>query len=108
MENPDDQVIDSNANEASEKSYTTAVILSAIFGVIGIHHFYLERWGMGIFDLGLSVTAYVLYLNGEWVWAISLFAIDFIHTAIVTFQLLVGTFKDGSGKIVTYPGQKLR
>ena len=35
-----DQVLET----PSEKSYAIAVSLSAIFGVIGVQHFYLERW----------------------------------------------------------------
>ena len=38
------------AIEPSEKSYVVAVCISAIFGVIGIHHFYLGRYIEGVID----------------------------------------------------------
>jgi TM2 domain-containing membrane protein YozV len=38
-----------------KKKYTTAVILSGVFGIVGIHHFYLGRWGMGLMDFGLFI-----------------------------------------------------
>lgn len=41
--------------EYSDKSYVTAAVLSGIFGVIGIHHFYVGRWGHGLFDLSMTV-----------------------------------------------------
>jgi hypothetical protein len=37
---------ENNQEIKSEKRYTTAVILSGVFGVVGIHHFYVERWGI--------------------------------------------------------------
>lgn len=91
----------------SEKKYTTAVILSGIFGIIGIHHFYVERWGMGILDFGLFIGALFFYISGHFLIAGGLFVIDFIHTIIVTYLLLVGQYRDGKGKLITYPGQKI-
>lgn len=88
----------------STKSYGTAVALSGIFGILGIHHFYLERWGMGIFDLGLSIIGFTLIMLGN-PWGMLFLLIDFIHTIYVTVQLLIGNYKDGYGKIITYPGQ---
>ncbi|MAY84177.1 MAG: hypothetical protein CMP59_08595 [Flavobacteriales bacterium] len=93
--------------EASSKKYTTAVMLSGIFGVIGIHHFYVERWGMGIFDLGLFLIFAVYWLQQDYLIAIPLLIIDVVHTVIVTYLLLVGKYRDGSGKLITYPGQKI-
>ena len=89
----------------SQKSYAIAVTLSAIFGILGIQHFYLERWFLGIFDLSLSITGFILLSEGHML-GLGLLAIDAIHTLIVTYKLFVGEFKDGHGKIVAYPGQK--
>lgn len=93
--------------QASQKNYGTAVCLAGIFGILGIHHFYLGRIVHGLFDLSLSLVGFTLIvLDYEWMgWG--LLAIDFIHTIAVTIMLLVGSYKDGLGKIVTYPGQKL-
>lgn len=91
-------------NLYSSKSYGVAVILSGIFGVLGIHHFYLERWAMGIFDLGLSILGIILILMDNPI-GIVLLLIDFVHTIYVTYKLLVGEYKDGAGKIILYPGQ---
>lgn len=54
---------ENNQEIKSEKRYTTAVILSGVFGVVGIHHFYVERWGMGLLDLGLFIATVVLYFS---------------------------------------------
>jgi len=94
--------------KASEKNYVVAVCLSAIFGVLGVHHFYLGRYFEGIIDMGLAITAFVLYLNGQIGWAVLVFLIDTIHTFVITILLLTGSFKDGGGNIVCYPGQKLK
>ena len=93
--------------QASDKSYAIAVCICMIFGVIGVHHFYLGRWLEGIIDLGLLIGAIVLFSMGYPGWALILFLIDVAHTFIVTIMLLVGAVKDGSGKVVCYPGQKL-
>jgi len=93
--------------KASEKNYIVAVSLSAIFGVLGIHHFYLGRYIEGSIDLSLAILAVYLYLNGQLGWAILVFVIDSIHTFIITIMLLTGSFKDGKGGYVCYPGQKL-
>ena len=92
---------------SSSKSYGTAVILSGIFGILGIHHFYLGRWVHGWIDLGLSILGFSLLLSGETVLGWSVLLVDFIHTVIVTFWLLTGSYHDGEGFLVTYPGQNL-
>jgi len=92
----------------SDKSYAIAVSLSAVFGVVGIQHFYLGRWFEAIVDLGLAILTVTLFLLGEPMWALLVGAIDAIHTFIVTIMLLTGSFRDGSGKLVCYPGQRLK
>ncbi len=94
-------------NLPSEKSYAVAACLSAVFGVIGIQHFYLGRHGLGIIDLTLSVLALFFFINGQFLLAFLFFAIDFVHTLVITIMLLTGTFRDGKGRLVCYPGQKL-
>ncbi len=89
----------------SEKSYAIAVCISGVFGILGIHHFYLERWGMGLFDLSLSIIGFVLLAYGN-SWGVLFLVVDIIHTIYVTYKLLVGEYEDGRGKIVAYPGQK--
>lgn len=92
----------------SEKSYATAVCLSGIFGILGIHHFYLGRYLMGIIDLTFSFLALYFFLTGRWMMALFLISVDYIHTVIITIVLLVGAYKDGDGRLVTYPGQTLK
>ena len=94
--------------EPSEKSYTIAVCLSAIFGVVGIQHFYLGRYVEATIDIVLFFATIYFFLQGEIVTAIVVGAIDGLHTLIVTILLLTGTFRDGSGRLVMYPGQKLK
>ena len=91
----------------SDKKYKTAVILSGIFGVIGIHHFYLERWKMGLLDFGLFSLTVFLYISDYLLYAGGVFIIDTIHTVIVTYLLLIGQYRDGQGKRITYPGQEI-
>ena len=94
--------------QPSDKSYTIAVCLSAIFGVVGIQHFYLGRYIEATIDLVLFVATIYLFVTGQIVLAIIVGAVDAIHTFIVTIMLLTGSFRDGSGRLVLYPGQKLK
>jgi hypothetical protein len=93
--------------EPSEKSYAVAVCISAIFGVMGIHHFYLGRYLEGIIDFSLFVATLYFYFTGQILWALAFGFADAIHTFIITIMLLTGSFKDGKGKLVCYPGQRL-
>lgn len=91
----------------SKKNYVTAVCLSAVFGVLGVHHFYLGRYLEGVLDFSLAVLAYGLYLTGHPGLALLVFMVDSLHTFIVTIMLLTGSIKDGDGHLVCYPGQRL-
>jgi len=91
----------------SPKSYVVAVCLSGVFGILGIHHFYLGRWMHGCLDLGMTLAAIFLIIIGGSLWGALILGVDVIHTFIVTILLLVGAYKDGNGKIVAYPGQNL-
>jgi len=91
----------------SPKSYATAVVLSAVVGFVGLQHFYLRRWAEGVLDLALTAG---------WVWALAveswgwfaLFAVaDGAHALWATIVLLVGSYRDGDGLRVCYPGQRL-
>lgn len=94
-------------NQCSDKSYARAVILSGIFGTLGIQHFYLGRYFEGFLDLGLSTLALYCLFTDQIILAIIAFGADIIHSLIVTILLLIGSFKDGKGYNVCYPGQKL-
>ena len=91
----------------SQKNYGTAVILSGIFGILGIHHFYLGCWLHGLVDLGMTVSALFLITNGHEGVGLLILGIDILHTILITILLLTGGYKDGEGCYVTYPGQKL-
>ena len=91
----------------SSKSYTIAVCLSGIFGILGIQHFYLGRYFLGLTDVALSAMAFYLFVTGHIITALLFFALDLIHTLITTILLLTGSFKDGQGHFVCYPNQKL-
>ena len=90
----------------SDKSYGTSVAICAVFGVIGIHHFYVERWLMGFLDFGLFVLTITLFVMGYTGLGILVALIDATHTVFVTYKLLVGEYKDGQGRIIAYPDQK--
>ena len=90
----------------SSKKYSTAVVLSAVFGVIGIQHLYLRRWGEAALDIGLTMTAlFFLTIGSEPLIGAAVLGLDILHTTVVTTLLLIGKFRDGAGKIVAYPGQ---
>jgi TM2 domain-containing membrane protein YozV len=94
----------------SDKKYAIAVILSGIFGVLGIHHFYCGRIAHGAFDLALAIVGIGLMQSDDltlFMIGLGLFIVDVIHTVVVTYILLVGNYKDGQGKLITYPGQKI-
>ncbi|MGV6806775.1 MAG: NINE protein [bacterium] len=96
-----------NQPQVSEKSYVIAVCLSAVFGIVGIQHFYMGRWLEACLDLGLFMLALYFYFQGELLYGVLVFAIDSLHTFIVTIMLLTGSFNDGKGRRICYPGQKL-
>lgn len=94
----------------SPKSYGTAVSLSAVFGLIGVQHFYLGRYILGLTDV--SLTAGFLYFvyfveDDPRLLAIGLvcLALDFLHTLFTTYSLFTGSFRDGDGRLIAYPGQ---
>lgn len=94
----------------SPKSYGVAVSLSAIFGLIGIQHFYLGRYILGLTDVSLTVGfIYFMYVAGDethfLVIGLVCFALDFLHTLFTTYSLFTGSFRDGHGRLIPYPGQ---
>ena len=95
------------AEMRSPKSYGTAVALSAVFGFLGIQHFYLGRIGEGLLDLGLSIGWVVAFATGHFGLGLLLVLADFGHSFYVSIALLTGNFRDGAGRIVAYPGQRL-
>lgn len=94
-------------SRASAKSYGTAVALSAVFGFLGIQHFYLGRIGEGLLDVGLSIGWVYCFATGEPLPGVLFFLADVGHALVVSILLLTGNFRDGQGRIVCYPGQKL-
>ena len=93
--------------EYSEKSYIVAVCLVGIFGTLGFHHFYVNRWIHGLFDLSLAVLTIAFIIASElYIWFLFsagiLFLIDFIHTVYFMYKLIVGEYMDGKGKPISY------
>ena len=93
--------------QPSRKSYARAVTLSAVFGFMGVQHFYLGRWAEALLDLALSAAWISCFATGEILYGVAFALADFAHSLTVTIQLLTGNFKDGRGRVVCYPGQKL-
>lgn len=96
--------------DRSDKSYGAAVALCMIFGVVGIHHFYIGNVVHGFVDLGLFIVGFSLVLfSGEpsmiFLGAMLILA-DVIHTFVVTILLFIGKVKDGEGRLIAYPGQR--
>ncbi len=84
------------------------MIISALFGFCGAQHFYLGRYGLGLLDLGLTIGWIGCFAVGETILGATFLAIDGIHALWVTYELLTGSFRDGQGRLVAYPGQRLR
>ena len=95
------------AVQPSKKSYAKAVVLSAVFGFVGVQHFYLGRLGEGILDLGLTTAWIYCFATGEPLLGVLFLIADLVHALTVTIMLLTGNFRDGDGHVVCYPGQKL-
>jgi TM2 domain-containing membrane protein YozV len=91
----------------SAKSYAHAVILSSLFGWLGVQHFYLGRWGEGLIDVSLTLGWIVAFASGEILLGVGFLAADVGHQLWVTIALLTGSFRDGEGRRVCYPGQQL-
>ncbi|MEQ8347309.1 MAG: TM2 domain-containing protein [Sneathiellaceae bacterium] len=97
------------AEPSSDRSYSLAVMLCGIFGIVGIHHFYMGNWLHGLFDLGLFLVAvYILAFSaadGDGWMAIGLLllAVDFLHTMIVFYRLIAGKARDGQGRPIAVP-----
>jgi len=94
------------SHQPSSRSYAVAVILSSVFGFVGVQHFYLGRLAEGILDVGLSIGWIVCFMHGEVALGIVLMVADFAHAFGVTIMLLTGNYRDGDGRMVCYPGQK--
>jgi TM2 domain-containing membrane protein YozV len=95
------------AVQPSRRKYSTAVVLSAVFGFVGVQHFYLGRFGEGILDLGLTVAWIYCFATTQFLLGGVFLIADFAHALTVTIMLLTGNFRDGDGHVVCYPGQKL-
>ncbi len=97
--------------QPSEKSYGTAVCFAGVFGLLGIQHFYLGRYLLGLLDLGLSVAAFAFFFLGQStesiIFGMIFLLIDIVHSIYVLVKLLAGEYEDGEGRLVMYPGQKI-
>ncbi|MBT3995689.1 MAG: TM2 domain-containing protein [Chloroflexi bacterium] len=93
--------------QQSDKSFTTAVVLAAVFSLLGFHHFYVGRIGHGLFDLGMTAVALYLIVTGTSAESDAkvglgflVIALDYIHTVYFTYRLIIGTYRDGQGKLI--------
>ena len=86
--------------EKSLKSYGVAVALCGVFGVVGIHHFYLEDYLHGIADLALFVLAIWLFTQGNGGMAMLVLLVDALHTIIIFYYLIIEKWRDGQGRPV--------
>ncbi len=93
--------------QRSPRSYVKAVVLSSVFGWLGIQHFYLGRWLEGLLDVGLTVGWITCLALDQVLGAVLFAAGDFGHALVATILLLTGSYRDGDGLRVCYPGQRL-
>ncbi len=88
----------------SSKSYGIAVSLCGVFGILGVHHFYIGNILHGIFDLGLFILAMIFISQDESIGVI-LLLIDIAHTIFVFYKLITEKQKDGHGKLIIHSAQ---
>ena len=93
--------------DSSEKNYAAAVVLAAVFSLLGIHHFYVGRVGHGLIDIGITIAAVYLIISGSTSenamrvgLGVLLIALDYVHTVYFTYRLITGTYRDGKGRII--------
>jgi len=91
-------------SDSSRKSYVTAVCLAAFFGTVGVHHFYVGRWLHGLFDLSLLVAAGIFFFSSAWILAGLFIFVDVVHNTYFVYKLIIGEYRDGSGKLIRVPG----
>ena len=84
----------------STKSYGVAVSLCGVFGIGGIHHFYIGNHLHGIFDISLLIFGLYFLISGPVGLGLFLLLIDVIHTFVVFYRLITEKQKDGSGKLI--------
>ena len=96
----------SKDEEPSKKSYVIAVCLAGILGTLGIHHLYVGRWLHGLFDLSLLLTAIILFSLSLWIPAILFLLADLIHNTYFVYKLIIGEYRDGSGRLIKIPGSQ--
>ena len=107
-------VTEIDANPKSPKSYVVAACLAGIFGIVGIHHFYVGRGRHGLFDISLSIIGSGLIFYGARddvrnsivVMGVLFLVLDYLHTIYFMYKLIVGEYRDGDGLLIKYPGQK--
>ncbi|WP_319517902.1 NINE protein [uncultured Martelella sp.] len=94
----------------SSKSYGTAVALCGVFGIVGVHHFYIGNIVHGFIDFGLFAATVFFYLagaasaDGRFLAIAGLcFLADVVHTIFVFFRLIVGKQHDGAGRLIAIP-----
>ncbi len=93
----------------SDKSFVLSVVLAGVFGILGVHHFYVGRIFHGLFDLSLSIAGFSLLVlgftepRGSYVaiGALILLA-DYVHSMYFIYRLIVGTYADGKGRMVSF------
>ena len=96
-------------DEISDRSYGVAIALCGVFGIIGIHHFYLRNYLYGVLDLGLFIGTIVCFVAAELlkepsliIVGVVLLLIDTGHTMWIFYRLIVGKARDGNGKLVRH------
>lgn len=98
-----------NGEAVSPKRYGVAVSLCGVFGMIGLHHFYLGNILHGLFDLCLFLGWTIILFgmpeasSGLVVLAMALFIIDMIHTCVVFIRLICGKERDSQGRVIAVP-----
>jgi TM2 domain-containing membrane protein YozV len=91
-------------NNNSSKSYGVAVSLCGVFGILGIHHFYIGNILHGVFDLTLFILAASLLISDNSL-GVAVLLVDIVHTILVFYKLITEKQKDGHGKLIVHNAQ---
>lgn len=83
--------------QVSERSYGISIALCGVFGILGIHHFYLGNYWHGLADIGLVVLAIWCLTTGNEGLALVTILVDSAHTLVAFYLLIVEKWRDGDG-----------